>query len=265
MIETTELEEQGQLETGEMKKQFEEMISPKIDPYRNFVARIALMYSIPLLLFAFCLQRGWVGRTSEFWVPLVFTLVVLAPATRLRTGRPFAHKDFQNRDRFLATYALLPASMWCLAVHLVKNPMGAALAFFLVLVAYDWILIRTELLCVYVCNPSVYAGSGAKVLLLFNAPLWGYLGLALLLTHIFGSDKLTFVAGTIIVIALPVAGLWLYWRKRGAPMHRYEAIRNVAVVGAGWSGIYAVRWLNEAGLQVTCFEATDSLGGIWKY
>src|SRR4029077_2432192 len=61
------------------------------------------------------------------------------------------------------------------------------------------------------------------------------------------------------------AGLWLYWRKRLAPMHRFEGIRNVAVVGAGWGGIYSVRWLNEAGLQVTCFEATDSLGGIWKY
>lgn len=39
---------------------------------------------------------------------------------------------------------------------------------------------------------------------------------------------------------------------------------RVAVIGAGASGLVALRWLREEGLDATCFERTASVGGIWN-
>src|SRR3954452_20526688 len=40
---------------------------------------------------------------------------------------------------------------------------------------------------------------------------------------------------------------------------------TVAVIGAGSSGIAAVKALRERGLDVTCFEASDRVGGNWVF
>lgn len=40
---------------------------------------------------------------------------------------------------------------------------------------------------------------------------------------------------------------------------------NVAVIGAGSSGIAAVKALHARGLDVTCFEASDRIGGNWVF
>ena len=40
---------------------------------------------------------------------------------------------------------------------------------------------------------------------------------------------------------------------------------TVAVIGAGSSGIAAVKALNERGFDVTCFEASDRVGGNWVF
>ena len=38
---------------------------------------------------------------------------------------------------------------------------------------------------------------------------------------------------------------------------------DVVVVGAGFSGIYAVHAFRSAGLTVRAFEAADGIGGTW--
>jgi cation diffusion facilitator CzcD-associated flavoprotein CzcO len=38
---------------------------------------------------------------------------------------------------------------------------------------------------------------------------------------------------------------------------------DVVVVGAGFSGIYAVHAFRSAGLTVRAFEAGDGIGGTW--
>ena len=38
----------------------------------------------------------------------------------------------------------------------------------------------------------------------------------------------------------------------------------VVVVGAGWAGLYAIRWLKEEGFTVIAFERAEDLGGIWR-
>ncbi len=40
---------------------------------------------------------------------------------------------------------------------------------------------------------------------------------------------------------------------------------KVAVIGAGSSGIAAVKSLHERGLDVTCYEASDRVGGNWVF
>jgi dimethylaniline monooxygenase (N-oxide forming) len=65
------------------------------------------------------------------------------------------------------------------------------------------------------------------------------------------------------ICALYVLALVEPWRKgpdndKGPPLKR-----RVAVVGAGPSGIAAVKEFVAAGQDVTCFEAADSLGGLF--
>jgi len=40
---------------------------------------------------------------------------------------------------------------------------------------------------------------------------------------------------------------------------------RVAVVGAGVSGLAAIKCCRDEGLDVVCFESRDDLGGIWNY
>ncbi|XP_019503397.1 PREDICTED: dimethylaniline monooxygenase [N-oxide-forming] 1 [Hipposideros armiger] len=41
--------------------------------------------------------------------------------------------------------------------------------------------------------------------------------------------------------------------------------KRVAVVGAGVSGLAAIKCCLEEGLQPTCFERSDDLGGLWRF
>ncbi|XP_069497368.1 dimethylaniline monooxygenase [N-oxide-forming] 2-like isoform X3 [Ambystoma mexicanum] len=42
-------------------------------------------------------------------------------------------------------------------------------------------------------------------------------------------------------------------------------VKTVAVIGAGCAGLAAVKSCLEEGLQPTCFEKSNDLGGIWRY
>ena len=42
-------------------------------------------------------------------------------------------------------------------------------------------------------------------------------------------------------------------------------VKTVAVVGAGASGLAAVKCCLDEGLRPTCFERSSELGGIWYY
>lgn len=41
------------------------------------------------------------------------------------------------------------------------------------------------------------------------------------------------------------------------------SIQNVAVIGAGVSGVVSALHLEDAGLKVTVYERSSSAGGVW--
>ena len=51
-------------------------------------------------------------------------------------------------------------------------------------------------------------------------------------------------------------------RYQSRPM---EPKAKVAVIGAGASGIVAIKECLAIGLSVTCFEQSDAIGGLWRY
>jgi cation diffusion facilitator CzcD-associated flavoprotein CzcO len=44
-----------------------------------------------------------------------------------------------------------------------------------------------------------------------------------------------------------------------------SSVRRVAVIGAGPSGIAAVKNLADAGFEVVCYDVNDAVGGNWLY
>ncbi|MEB3261311.1 MAG: NAD(P)-binding domain-containing protein [Cyanobacteriota bacterium] len=65
------------------------------------------------------------------------------------------------------------------------------------------------------------------------------------------------------IFALYVLALFEPWRKRTDDEKASPMKKAVAVVGAGPSGIAAVKEFVAAGQDVTCFEAADSVGGLF--
>lgn len=41
--------------------------------------------------------------------------------------------------------------------------------------------------------------------------------------------------------------------------------KRIAVIGAGVSGLGAIKICLEEGLEPTCFEGTNDIGGLWRY
>jgi dimethylaniline monooxygenase (N-oxide forming) len=48
-------------------------------------------------------------------------------------------------------------------------------------------------------------------------------------------------------------------------MSSRRAVADVAVIGAGSSGLAALKVLCEQGVAVECFEGGSDLGGLWRY
>lgn len=42
-------------------------------------------------------------------------------------------------------------------------------------------------------------------------------------------------------------------------------VKKICVIGAGASGINAIKLCREEGFDVVCYEQSDFVGGLWKY
>lgn len=52
-----------------------------------------------------------------------------------------------------------------------------------------------------------------------------------------------------------------------AAWHLLQAsmVRRVAVIGAGAGGLVSLKCCLEEGLEPTCFESSEDIGGVWRY
>uniref|UniRef100_A0A8C5RTE6 Flavin-containing monooxygenase n=1 Tax=Laticauda laticaudata TaxID=8630 RepID=A0A8C5RTE6_LATLA len=41
--------------------------------------------------------------------------------------------------------------------------------------------------------------------------------------------------------------------------------KRVAIIGAGASGLTAIKCCLDEGLQPTCFERSEDIGGLWRF
>ncbi|XP_053892685.1 flavin-containing monooxygenase 3-like isoform X2 [Malaclemys terrapin pileata] len=42
-------------------------------------------------------------------------------------------------------------------------------------------------------------------------------------------------------------------------------VQRVAIIGAGVSGLASIKCCLDEGLEPTCFERSDDIGGLWKF
>jgi dimethylaniline monooxygenase (N-oxide forming) len=47
--------------------------------------------------------------------------------------------------------------------------------------------------------------------------------------------------------------------------HLLTESQDVCVIGAGWVGLYAVKYMKEYGLSVVAFDKNPTVGGLWKW
>ena len=237
----------------------------RFDPHWNHIPRTVLIYTLPLGLLSLCLQQQWVELSRDFWVPFLWGLVVPLLNSRRSFGRHWALKDFQNRDSYPPTLAIVHGAVWCIFVNLAPSLPLAMVGFFGFFMAWDALLIRYDILCIYALDLHVHKGGTLKTLAYFGFLWWAYVSSGFALTHLFGSDTVVSIATSSLLMMVPMQLILLHAHLRKSPPQRFRDINNVAVVGAGWSGLYATKWMSECGLDVTCFEASDCIGGIWKY
>ncbi len=241
------------------------MVSERFDPAWNWLPRTVLIYVLPLALFSLLLYRGLAWDGVDFWAPLAWGLFVPWLNTRAWAGRPWAFRDFLNRDSYPPLIAILHATVWSLAIAATRDPWAAAGVFFLFFMAYDGLLLGWQILSVYAIRARTQRRGPLAVLASYGLAWWGYLSLGLAAVHVWGGEGPAGIALATLALILPVQCVLLWMRfRRDAPL-RMEGVRKVAVVGAGWSGIYAAKWLRECGLQVTWLEAEGDLGGVWKF
>ncbi len=233
----------------------------QFDPTWNWFPRSILVHTIPLSLLAMTLGRG-LATGRDFWVPFCWGLVVPWLNTRGWAGRPWAFRDALNRDGYPPTIAVLHASVWSLAAA--WSPAWAPVSFLVFFLAYDGLLLRFRILSIYALGVSLQERGALVLLAAFGFLWWGYLSLGLSLVHAWGRDDWLAMATASVVLMAP-AQLALIGLQRRRPPVRFSNLRRVAVVGAGWSGIYTVKWLRQAGLEVAWFEAAEDVGGVWKF
>lgn len=213
----------------------------RFDPTWNYIPLVSLVYALPLALLSAALSFGWIATPRDFWGPLAAVLAMFALHMGLEKGLPWVATDFQHRHRFQPTLVLAYALFWVSALRIAHNTMVAVLLFLAIAVAYDLLLIASDVLLPLTKGvPSIL--------------VWSVGGALFALDHAFGIAAL--VAGCVVIHLVLRAMRSVRWTRD---------VRRVAVIGGGWSGIYATKWLAQCGLDVTCFESSDSIGGIWKF
>ncbi len=235
---------------------------PKFDPTWNYLPRMLLFYVLPLALLAGFLYQGRVPEYRDVLVPLLFAATV--PLVNIKR-KIWAFKDFQNRDCFIWTIPLLFVLFWQAALQLSGQTFWAAPLFVLLCLLYDYLLLKYELLKLYGQRVERLQQGFVRKALPQLLGWWIYIGSALYLVHTYANDSVAAMVLCGAAMIIPALSLLVFCANKYQRPQRLQGIQRVAVIGAGFSGVYATKWLVAKGLQVDCFEKSDSPGGVWHY
>lgn len=232
------------------------------DPTWNYFPRTFLLYIVPLVLTSFLLYKNLIGFSRDFWVLFIFAMIV--PPLNIRKKR-WALKDFQNRDCFFYTLPFLFAGLWTLCVAYTSSVWLALLCFMGYLFLNGFLLTKYEILKLYGHKVEILKGSTFKKFFVHGVGWWGYVGIASLLVHKYGTDTWYSWVLCVTLMVIPIQTYFFFLDKKFGKPEKYKNIKKVAVIGGGFSGIYATKWLTEHQIEVDCFEQKDSIGGVWKF
>lgn len=250
-------------------------------PFWNYRARWALLILGPVLLLLLEITvLGWLGLEGrplwelpgigwsaldgrDFWVPLLWGLWMPwfnGPRSPVPGMKRIVFRDFNGNDFLPLGIPLMHGLLWAGCAHL---PLPAAVrppAFAAAFLVYDILLLRYALLEIWTPGFAVPIRP-RRVVRSFLTFWWLYLGTGLAIVHAFGGDAPLPVLGSAAALIAPMQ-LFLLARRR--PPEEVP-VRRVAVLGAGWSGVYAAKWLLQAGLDVRVYERGETIGGLWRY
>lgn len=251
------------------------------NPFWNFRARWILLYLGPLTLLFLeiayfaglelyehatwdLLAIEWNGLdTRNFWVPLLWGLWMPwfnGPNGPVPGLKRIVFRNFSGNAFLPLAIPLMHGLIWTACSQLPLTSIGRPLVFAGAFLFFDYLLLRYDLLQIYSFN---FAGkiTPRKLLKSLLTVWWLYLGFGLELIYQFGSDEPLAVLASAVLLIAPMQ-LMLFLKRRKPITVRAD---RVAVIGAGWSGIYAAKWLAQAGLDVKVYEHTDRIGGLWNF
>jgi len=250
------------------------------NPFWNFRARWILFYLYPLTLLILVIAyfaglalyqhptrdlvvSVWDGlNTRNFWVPLLWGVWMPwfnGPNGPVPGLKRIVFRNFSGNVFLPLAVPLLHGLVWLACSQLPLTSIGRPLAFAAIFLCYDYLLLRSDLLQIY--GGKFAAGTTPGKTLKSRLPWWWlYLGCGLELVNQFGSDAPIAVLASAVLLFAPMQ--LMLFRIRLKPVT--VRANRVAVIGAGWSGLYAAKWLAQAGLDVKVYEQTERIGGPWN-
>ncbi len=232
------------------------------DPTWNYFPRTFLLYILPLGLMSFFLYNNLIGFSRDFWVPFVFALI----APTLNVKRKFwVLKDFQNRDCYIYSMPFLFAGIWSLCIIYTPYLWMAVVSFIGFFLIFSFLLVKYEILKIYSLKVETLKRGLFKKFFACGVTWWTYVGIGFLLVHKYGTDTWLSMAVCSALVILPIQVIFVFIEKKCAKPERFQNIKKLAVIGAGFAGVYATKWLTENNIEVECFEKSSSIGGVWKF
>jgi dimethylaniline monooxygenase (N-oxide forming) len=234
------------------------------DPYWNVRARWLLFYIAPILIFlAVTLLIENPLYNKDFWIPFLWGLWMPwfngahGPISGLKK---IVFRDFNGNPFLPLAIPLMHGSIWLLCSSLPLPLFIHSLLFATLFLSYDILMLRYDLLQIYA--PKLFGYRGIKKTILSPLTLWWlYLGTCLELTHHYSNDNYAGVLTSTLIMIIPMQLLLLRYYRQPTKLNA----TRVAVIGAGWAGTYAAKWLIQAGIETKVFERNKHMGGLWRY
>jgi stearoyl-CoA desaturase (delta-9 desaturase) len=234
--------------------------------FKKHKTRWVLLYFLPITLFAGAFYFDFINLSGkDFLIPALWGLWMPwfnGQNSLFKNNTKFIFRSFNEKPYVPFGISILHGTIWSIAVHLFDLSIFRILFFAGFFFIYDFFLLKHKILQIFSLPLKIMQSNVLTKLLSFGVIWWGYLSIGLVLIQIYVADTPFNIMLFTLVLIVPIQLFLLFFQYR-KPISLN--IKKVAVIGAGWNGIYAAKWLKESGIDVKVFEKNESQGGIWKF